>query len=561
MPTRSCLARVAVLLLTALSGAGNLRAEEFTTIPVIVNVLKGSGVTEEEARRAIADANEILKKVKARLTVIKLNKDVTDHGNDDGALTIAEWAKVDRDGRREIRELVGEDGVRRNQKGKKIVFAGKLPPSEDGKTVVGIAQHRGSVIMFGAADIRGKTGEKGFAAQMSTTVAHEVLHNVTLAERHQVVGDPKAPKPEDFSDDDGHTSTRKENVMFPSVGGGKEVTDLQAAKIAADKFLSRFEGKPADKEEKDQPARKQKYQFGASADDPEQAPLPTPYLDIEETLLSSVEGEAQLHAFLQLGGVLPDVTFNASYLLLFDSDANPLTGSRIGGIDGVDRRLQVDLERAASAAAVAVNVRVFDESAGSALLYAGGGDLLLGKRIEEMYDAAPEVRIANHQIAFSLPKDVLDLLATEVPVTTLSIMDDDVLEAETFLFDQARHARDGTLTLGLGEVRGRDQPVPFVVEGLMPLSPFTLYLDDIAVYEGLLDELGRHSGEFLAPSSLPGHFVFVTAQDSSGEFAFNVLVTSPGTLVLLGLALCGGCVLQRPARRVRGLQPAFGRAV
>jgi hypothetical protein len=61
-------------------------------------------------KAAVASANEILNEANARLTVIKVNKDVSDRGNDDGA-----------------------------RKGKKIVFAKSLPKTDDGKVVTGVS--------------------------------------------------------------------------------------------------------------------------------------------------------------------------------------------------------------------------------------------------------------------------------------------------------------------------------------------------------------------------------------------------------------------------------------
>ena len=151
------------------------RAEGFTVIPVIVNILTNAGITEEEAKKAISDANEILKKAKAKLTVIKVRKDVKD--GDNGDLTLEEWAKVDIAGKKEVSQLVDEDGVKRNQKGKKIVFAKSLPKTRDNKDVVGVSGHRGSVVQIAAGAIRSKVPAADFANQLRKTLAHEVLHN------------------------------------------------------------------------------------------------------------------------------------------------------------------------------------------------------------------------------------------------------------------------------------------------------------------------------------------------------------------------------------------------
>ncbi len=530
-----------VVALLALAPHSSGRAEEFTTIPVIVNVLRNAGITEEEVRKSIADANEILKKAKARLTIIKLNKDVTDNGNNDGVLDITEWSKLDRGGRKEIRALVDEQGVRRNQKGKKIVFARKLPPSADKKTVVGISMHRDSVIMFGAGDIRTGVGDKAFADQMAKTVAHEVLHNLTLAEKHQVTGNPKDPKPADFSDGDGHTPARKANVMYPKVGSGNEVTDLQVQKIVKDGFLSRFEGKPAEKEKKDEPARKKKYQFGADADDlDDQSNAAPSYLDLKETLLSSDADSTDVHTFIQLAGLLPEGAFNARYALLWDTDADAQSGASFNGFDGMERAVLLDVHRAAAQSDVEVDFQALDLLAGGIPLFEGKGELLLGKKIEETYDDFPVASANNHQLSFTIPKRILALSATEIPVVALAESADQTVDTQELLFDLARFARDGTLSLGLGEAHSPPQQVPFQIEDLKPFDPFTLFFDDIPVFQGLLDASGGYTGEFLAHAMAPGNLAFITAQDSTGEFAFNVLVIpSPGTAALCSIWLAG----------------------
>ena len=82
------------------------RAEDFTGIPVIVNILTNAGITEEEAKKAISDANEILKKAKAKLTVIKVRKDVKENGNtSSGDLTLEESVNLDLVGRKDLHLL------------------------------------------------------------------------------------------------------------------------------------------------------------------------------------------------------------------------------------------------------------------------------------------------------------------------------------------------------------------------------------------------------------------------------------------------------------------------
>jgi hypothetical protein len=155
----------------------------------------------------------------------------------------------------------------------------------------------------------------------------------------------------------------------------------------------------------------------------------------------------------------------------------------------------------------------------------------------------------EHQLTFDVPKALLDLAAVEIPIGVVAadgtgaIADTSLLE-----FDTERWLKDASLILPVGEAFvGR--PVPFQIAGLSPGSTFDLFLDEALLLSAVLDPAGGFSGSFVFPSDPgegPNHFL--TAQDSTGEFAFNVIfVPAPPSIIVLavGLGVLGARLRQR----------------
>ncbi len=104
-----------------------------TTIPVLVNLYPGCGVTQADADRYIAEANKFLKPAKFKLVRVK-PADTTPEGDDgdgggtagDGDFTGDEGDNVQEEGGKELNKL-------RNQKGIKLSF-GNDPWSKENLT-------------------------------------------------------------------------------------------------------------------------------------------------------------------------------------------------------------------------------------------------------------------------------------------------------------------------------------------------------------------------------------------------------------------------------------------
>ena len=86
-------------------------ADEFTKVPVLVNVLKGVTMSDADIDDMIKEANKILKQAKIQLEFDKdknINDDVNDTGNQDGNIQSGEEAKLDGDGRKELDNKFGK---------------------------------------------------------------------------------------------------------------------------------------------------------------------------------------------------------------------------------------------------------------------------------------------------------------------------------------------------------------------------------------------------------------------------------------------------------------------
>ena len=85
-------------------------------------------------------------------------------------------------------------------------------------------------------------------------------------------------------------------------------------------------------------------------------------------------------------------------------------------------------------------------------------------------------------------------------------------------------------------------PYNISISGLKPNSTFSLLLDGNDVLDGTLDGTGSINTSFIFPADMSNSDMhFLTAQDSTGEFAYDITcpVPEPGTIVLLAAAMIG----------------------
>lgn len=532
--------RAAAVLLALSVVASQALADDFTNIPVVINILKNSGVTEEAAKKAVSDASEALKDAKIKLTVVKVNVLAENDGDDGSGGATAGDAVLKREERTKVRETGSKEIEKTdNKKGIKITFA-KTPQAES-PTNPGISVHRDPTVIV---------KELGDAAKSGQTIAHEIAHALTLGPGHKIDATITADAGGHAPDKAGKSG--KENLMAPSdYRTGTNLTADQIKTIRDDKFLEKV-GKTVEKELKDAKSvgekRQQQYGVGTDRVGDQTANAPA-YFDLFRTAISSELGRGSIDVLMNLAGTLPvSGAVDATYRLLVNADANAATGISAFGFSGIDKQVLVHLYGDASTGPLGVSGMVIDTASGIAIPLPSVPLLLAG---EELTDLTGPADVVESQIGFEVPKALLDLSTLHVPMATVAegVFDlgSGVFDTSPELsFDLDRFARDARLTMPLGEFHA-GQLFPFSLAGLLANSPFDLFLDEDLVFSGLLDSLGGFSGSFLFPADSPSSFYFLTAQDATGEFAFNVVAADePPLLVWCALLIL---VAQRAGRR------------
>lgn len=518
-----------ILLGIALFASTGLAAQTAIQIPVIVNIYTNAGVNEAGAREAIKEANKALKQANMQMVVVKVQNATEGDAGNDGKFSQAERTALRTFGGKELNKLP-------NQKGIKISF-GETPSTETPATP-GVSIHRDPTIIV---------KNRATAALTGQTIAHELGHVMTLGPKHLVT-------PTQRADDGGHTpntagETGKENLMAPS--NYRTDTKLTAAQIAEMNARKYFVGKCSTQFSNAFPAIKDKQQFGTKTDENNDQGAAPSLFDLHQTFLTSLDGAANIQSQLTVAAPLPTGSpISAQYTLGFDSDQNAATGIAYSGLSGVDKIVEILANGTFGTPGFSLSGVVRD-----ALNPLIVDPLTSVKAVidDALYDIDTPGDPTATSFLFDIPKSLLGItsLATDLPVVAtagdgLSIFDDSIFD-----FDLTRWLDDPTLeTFGNGTA-APGQPYAFSVSGLEPLSPFNLLLDGDIITSGILDSLGEFSGSFIFPSSLPvDQFHFLTAQDSTGEFAYSMVCPTPepGTMLLLGSGVAGLIWFQRRRR-------------
>jgi hypothetical protein len=169
-------------------------AEEWVDIPVVVNIIDASDASKVDD--AVKKANEILAQAHIRLVVKKTNKDVK-VGNNDGNLTEKEGDTARKDGQKELDKTFKDKDGKWTGKGIKVTVADDSWVEDPNN--IGWSNHQSPVVVV----------ESGSADQMGSTLAHELIHALTVPEH---------------SDD-------PNNVMYPTDEGGTKIDKKQIDEI------------------------------------------------------------------------------------------------------------------------------------------------------------------------------------------------------------------------------------------------------------------------------------------------------------------------------------------
>ena len=529
----------AIRVATMAIGAVGLTYEKATCetvtgiqIPVIVNLYKDGG-SEADARKAIEEANKLLKGAGFKMNivdVVDLSKDGAPVGGDTGR--DGEFGtRAERDAARTYgNEELDKNAKNKNKgKGVKISFTKKASGDDDR----GVSVHRNRTML-----VRQSTAGEGGAQDTGQTLAHELGHILTIK---------------------GH-SAGADDIM-QATGKGTKFTKEQIAEMQ--KFDNKYMvGKCATQWSSAYGAEKDKQQFGAKTDalGDLAAGVSSSWLDINQVILMGLDAgdhtgqdTSNVHGLFSLNGVLPVDAFSARYALGFDIDANTATGTALAGGVGFDRLAYIDVSRDGSGLISALGTIVDD-------LGTEMGTFAPTFEIEsEFSDPNDASDPTATSFMFELSKSDLGLdLAIEVPVAAAA----GVIDAGTYaisddltdvVFDLQKWLDDPILkTFGNG-VPTPGELYPFEVGGLEPNAAFKLYLDDLQVFNGTLGDTGGYSGSFSFPVSLPvNSFYFLTAQDETGEFAYSI--TCPVPLPSASLMALAGMTALAGVRAVRGLR-------
>lgn len=478
-------------------------------IPVIVNVYP-EGIVDPQA---IEKANEILKQAGMKLVVVQTNQIDPDSGGagqwggdngsgggtaGDGIFTLPERNAMRTFGGKELNKLP-------NQKGMKISF-GNVPV--DGSSTPGVSVHRNPTIIV---------RDRGNASDTGQTIAHEIGHVMTLGAGHKIDSTTNADTGGHAPDKPGNSG--RDNIMAPSdYRTGTHLTPDQIAEMQRRKYVH---GKCATQWERAYPATKDTQQFGAITDNAGDQGMAAPIYDLDTVFLTSLLGAPNIEAQLTVAGLLPtDVDISAVYALGLDVDADISTGMLYGELPGVDRIVMCILEGNIGLGTFIVTGQIYDVWAGITLPLPEVPTVVTDSAYVDLDEPGDPTATS---CLLQIPTPLLGPLAVEAPVVATAGDWEAMYDTALLSFDSERWLDDPTLTtMGTG-VPAPGALYPVEISGLAPDSPLTLYLDDLPVLSGTTNADGTFSGAFVFPDDLPTtEFYFLTAQDQTGEFAYNI---------------------------------------
>ena len=525
------LALVCIAILPASVIANSEPWKTSIQIPVVVNVYN-KAINKTQIDNSIEEANKLLKQADMKIVRMKTN-DPPGPGNgdvgNDGEFAAAERKDMRTFGGKELKKF-------KNEKGIKLSFGQK--PKTEKPNAVGVAKAPGG---YPPAS-KGKPGDPTIilkytdAADTGNTIAHELGHVMGITGNYD---DP--------------------NRIMDAQGRGSKFSKGEI--IQMKKFKFKF-GKCASQWKRAFPATKDKVEFGATTDDrgDQAGGSVSPIYDLHQVYLTSVAELANIDAEIDVTGILPtDQEIDATYSLGMDIDNNSGTGITYAGYSGIERIVYVYATGRIDLGTFALDAEVENTISGTTDPLPEEPESVTANEIDDFEETSEPLTTS---FFLKIPKTLLDLSATEIPLVTTAGENSTIYDTADLVFDLERWLKDATLTtFGTGTpTPGAYYPIE--ISGLKPNDPFNLYLDDTLVLSDTIDGTGSFSGGFVFSSSLPiEDSYFLTAQDSTGEFAYSmtcpewpsVLVgynTTWLTLTLVSLMLTGGYLFYRRRKQL-----------
>lgn len=504
-------------------------------VPVIINLYPNCNVTEAEAKTYIKEANDILKQAHIHLHPIKTNLEadinaLPNKGGDadgNGRFPRGERKNIRDFGEHELNTFNVTPEKPGNKKGVKISFGNAIEYyDEEAKqwkwNALGFAwpcTYRTMLVRKTSAQMAKDFG-RTIAKDTGVTIAHELGHILSIKDH----------------------SNGADHLMHPQAKGTK-LTKEQIDEMW--KEVKKI-GKCSVQWSRYEAAIKAKHQHGTTTDARgDAATSANPISDIADLLLvflTSLDGLPTIDAQMTVAGVLPtDKDLNLVYSLGLNTDRNTATGVPYAGSSGIDRIVYVYAMGNVGLGTFSLSGEVKNTHNGEVTPLS---DIPLAEPVYEHADRDDGWVSIGTSILFTVPKPLLGPLAAEVPVVATGGTESVILDTASFEFDTERWLKDPTFTTSGTGVPTPGQGYPFQVSGLEPNDSFNLYLNDTLMLSGTLDGDGGYSGSFVIPSDLPNNVVhFLTAQDSTGEFAYTITCPREEIVGWLSVRIDGLAVL------------------
>jgi len=495
--------------------------EKITKVPVLINVLEGVTISDENIEAMIDKANEILKQANIEIEAKSSNttRDVNDQGNHDGRLSRKNKKALDRNGLKEANEKLGKG------KGIKIYITNQIGSGRCDGLTSHASNNNSSVTPPRTIYIKAEPNDlNNDPNKLGNVCAHEHCHSLTLGPGH-------IEKAGTYADRWGH-SRNPNNLMYPSylykAGNkirkrGKKLNEEQkkeikkGAKCLGHTKLVQHIAKP--------------YPFG---EDPNVLCLDTIHGgwvdDINETanvytdlftgslFAEDINGTLELN--ILLNGTFPTSPVDINVAVYFNTDANGLTGSNFGPATGVDKAINIELS--GNHPAGDFDATVVDINSGSTTYLHDGHTAT----IVEIYDFpddndTPYTEDYIDGLNQTLPMSMILPLADQVPVW-IRLDDNSSSDYDEVNFQwQITSPNPPTLELTTTRLEP-GQKIFLTGQNFTPSSQVEIFLDD-----DLLDTItAEPNGAIDANMPLPVvdfNDFFVTARDVSGAFDFSLL--------------------------------------
>ena len=471
------------ILLSADASSQQPQNQKHLSIPVILNILEGSPYSPTDALQATAKANDILKQANVRIQPVKLFDDVNAEGKapaDNANLDDEEADGYVEEGWDELDEHQDGEGI-------KIYFACRVKDSEP--NVVGMAPHGVPVAFVG------KPPEGPFAPEaMGGTLAHEICHILTIA---------------DHDDDD------TDSLMFPAALGR---TDTKLDPDQVIEIRNGAEDVGAVTTDSGKGHEEDKESGGHFQRQPGLFPG-TPYEFLRRVSMTRNQSEPTYLIRSVLGDFFPTGPLDTRFYWLLDSDANPATGTTLGGMVGVDRVIEAHVTSSTHA-----SFSISDGSGGPVIPI--GGAIIREKEFTQGTGGGAESDAFETLVAHP-PKIHLAVDPNQrfIPIRAVGGLLSSPTSTLDFVLDTRYHLVGPSIQLDKSQVNP-GEVFSTTGSGFAPGENVLVWLDDVLKYQGPADASGSLLYSMVLPPNTPtaAQHYYVTMQSAmTGRFAFGVI--------------------------------------